>query len=399
MNAQLVRAGRIFLAVMFIFSGVSKLLSMAFFDAMVAELFLGPEYYTKPSGMMITQILTRTLIAIEIALGVAILVDKWVKKLTTPAIVGVLLLFTIHLFYEGLTSEKGFIEGNCGCFGDVLPMNNLESIIKNIVAIVVGVYVWLKYKEEDKLAAWVNPMVVGLVTLMTLSFGIKSYDVEAIPEDDPLTVVDTDTQTIETSIVEVDTSSQIDTTTNEIPQTKVSKDPEPQVQTTTKTSTEKPRTGIAAELLKLGNLSNGKPMNLDQDEVLVCMFSMTCGHCQDSYKEMCAMKDDPELPEIYLINYGKVSEQQYFFLQAGSEGHPHIRTEDYTGFNRLLQGKGFPRMMVFSKGKVVKEWNIDSYNKQSFMDYFGIKEKEKEGGLNLKKKDDLDDEFGSNPWD
>jgi len=234
---------------------------------------------------------------------------------------------------------------------------------------------------------------------MTLSFGIKSYDVEAIPEDDSLTVVDTDTQTIETSIVEVDTSSQIDTTTNEIPQTKVSKDPEPQVQTTTKTSTEKPRTGIAAELLKLGNLSNGKPMTLDQDEVLVCMFSMTCGHCQDSYKEMCAMKDDPELPEIYLINYGKVSEQQYFFLQAGSEGHPHIRTEDYTGFNRLLQGKGFPRMMVFSKGKVVKEWNIDSYNKQGFMDYFGIKEKEKEGGLNLKKKDDLDDEFGSNPWD
>ena len=123
---------------------------MAFFDAMVAELFLGPNYYDFPTGLYYTQILSRVLIASELVLGAAILMDKWVKRITIPAIFGMLLLFTVHLFYEGLTSDKGFIEGNCGCFGDVLPMNNLESIIKNVVAMLAAVFVWLKYKEEEK---------------------------------------------------------------------------------------------------------------------------------------------------------------------------------------------------------------------------------------------------------
>ena len=107
------------------------------------------------------------------------------------------------------------------------------------------------------------------------------------------------------------------------------------------------------------------------------------------------------LPKLYLINYGQEFEQQYFFNQAGNCKHPFIRTEDFTKFNRLLEGKGFPRIIVFKEGKIVKDWDVDTYSKQAFVEHFGIEETDKnaEDGLNLKKKDDSFGDFEKQPWE
>ncbi len=366
---------------------------MAFFDAMVAELFLGPNYYDFPTGLYYTQILSRVLIASELVLGAAILMDKWVKRITIPAIFGMLLLFTVHLFYEGLTSDKGFIEGNCGCFGDVLPMNNLESIIKNVVAMLAAVFVWLKYKEEEKLAVWAGPLVIGIVTLLTLLMGVKTYqEVEEQPENPEVIVEDSLLTTVpEPTTIEI--SEQPDSATKisvvkDDPTAKVKKD-EPEL------------SPILTMLQKMGKMSDGKPMELSKGEVAVCLFSMTCGHCQESYKELCELSAFASLPKLYLINYGQEFEQKYFFNQAGNCRHAHVRTEDYTKFNRLLQGKGFPRILALKDGKIVQDWNIDTYSKDAFMKHFKIEETNKnaEDGLNLQKKDDGFDDFEKQPWD
>jgi len=261
MKQTLIRTSRIFLEVMFLFSGISKLLSMAFFDAMVAELFLGPNYYDFPTGLDYTQRLSRVLIASELVLGAAILMDKWVKRITIPAIFGMLLLFTVHLFYEGLTSDKGFVEGNCGCFGDVLPMNNLESIIKNVVAMLAAVFVWLKYKEEEKLAVWAGPLVIGIVTLLTLLMGVKTYqEVEEQPENPEVIVEDSLLTTVpEPTTIEI--SEQPDSATKisvvkDDPTAKVKKD-EPEL------------SPILTMLQKMGTMSDGKPMEISKGEVAV----------------------------------------------------------------------------------------------------------------------------------
>jgi uncharacterized membrane protein YphA (DoxX/SURF4 family) len=403
MTKNLVNAGRIFLAIMFLFSGVSKLISLAFFDGMVAELFLGPEYYDQPSKLVYTQWLSRILISAELVLGVAILQNKWVKKFTVSGIMLMLLIFTVHLFYEGLTSDKGFIEGNCGCFGDVLPMNNLESIIKNIVAMLVGVYVWLKYKTEHSMAAWVGPFMLGLITLLTLSFGIKKY--EKVPEVNKVEVQDTTNQVHVDSLwfdesevggdyAELDSEKGKEVEIEDKVEDKNSENSQTQVQT-------QPQLDYTTgNLVELGKFSDGKRLDVSSGNHLVCMFSMTCGHCQESYKEMCEISQYASLPTIHLVNFGKEFEQQYFFNQAGGCTHRYYRTEDYTMFNRLLEGKGFPRIIAYKDGKIVNEWDIDSYNKESFMKFYGIEEKKKEesGGLQLQKKDDLDDEFSDDPW-
>lgn len=402
----MVKTGRIFLGLLFIFSAVSKLISLPFFDGMVSELFLGPDYYDQPGALLYIQIFTRLLISVELVLGVAVMQDRWFKKLVLPSVMLMLLLFTIHLFYEGFTSEKGFIEGNCGCFGDVLPMNNLESILKNVAAMIIGVFVWRKYETGKSLASWVPPTVLGVVTMATLSMTVKKYEAFTEPEvaveenisgslDDTLKII---------GELPLDTASKdedvavVTQTPEPVKQEPVAADPEPVVQQAG------PDEKTKKMLLQMGKLSDGSSMELNKGEVLVCMFSMTCGHCQEAYKEICGISQyaASKLPNIYLVNYGKEFEQSYFFNQAGNCKHAHVRTEDYTRFNRLLEGKGFPRMIAFKDGKIVKEWDIDTYNKEVFMKFYGIEEKKKEDGLIIQKKDDNsweDDELEKNPWE
>lgn len=392
MTKNLVKASRIFLAVMFLFSGISKLLSIAFFDAMVAELFLGANYYDNASGLFYTQILSRLLISGELVLGVAVLIEWKLKKITLPALGGMLLLFTIHLFYEGLTSDKGFIEGNCGCFGDVLPMNNLESIIKNVIGLLAVAVVWLKHRDEEVMAPWVLPLVTGLVTMTTLSLGIKDYSVN---QDNVAVIVnqnDSLSDTLNLVAPPVIEEIPVDTVAKQVPD----EQPTVKVETPKPTQTENK---VVTQINAIGKFSDGSKLSVAKGEHVVCLFSMTCGHCQESYKEICEMTAYAKMPNIHLVNYGKDFEQKYFFNQAGGCQYPYVRTEDYTQFNRLLEGKGFPRIMVFKDGKVVKDWNIDTYNRDVFMEYFKIEEKKEDsGGLNLQKKDD-DLDLGGNPWD
>lgn len=385
MIPKAVKTARIIIGVMFIFSAVSKLISLPFFDSMVAELFLGKSYYDNASGLAVTQILSRVLISIELVLGVAVLQEKWLKTVILPGIIAMLLLFTIHLFYEGFTSEKGFIEGNCGCFGDVLPMNNLESIIKNVLALGIAIFAWVMYKKDEQhnLSSLQTPVWIGLVTLGTIWLTIKDYS--------PATETDYTNEILaDTTIAAIlpDTITTIETKTDSIAAKATVNTPAP-VETTQPKKADEITKSL---LMKAGKLSNGKTMDLDNGEKLVCLFSMTCGHCQEVYKDICGISQYAALPGIYLLNFGKEFEQKYFFTQAGNCNNPYFRTEDYTLFKRMLEGESFPRLLVFKNGKIVKTWNLDSYTKADFMTYFNITEKKNDGGgLQLEKP-------GSSPW-
>ena len=60
-----------------------------------------------------------------------------------------LAVFVGHLTY--VTFLSGGNSGNCGCFGELLPMTPIEAIIKNIVAIsLLGVLYYLLPKNNHK---------------------------------------------------------------------------------------------------------------------------------------------------------------------------------------------------------------------------------------------------------
>ena len=122
---------------------------------------------------------------------------------------------------------------------------------------------------------------------------------------------------------------------------------------------------------------------------------MTCSHCQEVYRDLSAMKASGKLPNLYLINYGTAYEQNYFFTQAGDANDPHTRVEEFSNFKRMLEGKTYPRILYIKDGKILQEWDVDTYEKVGFMKYFGIEkleEKKEVGGLQLELQD------GASPW-
>lgn len=401
----LLKIGRLILSFLFVFGAVSKLVSMPFFDGMVAELLLGENYYDHPSGMLWIQWFTRILVAAELVLGIAILQNKWFKSLVLPATLGMLVIFTIHLFYEGFKQVNGFTEGNCGCFGDILPMTNLESIIKNVIGIAIGVFIWFKYNKDNVFASWVAPTFLGLITLFTLSFGVKSYEAKAVA-----TVTEelglTETLVIDSIIpleqdpVKMEQDAVKENSTP--PSTEEEEEEEPKKAQTTDEGLQEEVPAVkqitpSDKTLQL--LYTYAPtiasQNLAYGSKIVCLFSMTCSHCQEVYADLVAMKASGKLPDIYLVNYGTEYEQNYFFAQAGNVKSPHTRTEEFPDFKRMLEGKTYPRILYVKDGEILKEWDVDTYEKIGFMKYYGIEkleEKKSGGGLQLELKD------GASPW-
>lgn len=404
----IVQFSRILLSFLFVFGAVSKLVSMPFFDGMVAELLLGKDYFDQPKGMLWVQWLTRILVAVELVLGLALLQNKWFKKLVLPATMGMLILFTIHLFYEGFRQENGFTEGNCGCFGDVLPMTNLESIIKNMVGMLAGIFAWLRYRNDDLFAAWVAPAFLGIITLFTLSFGIKSYQTTSATVIAELgtTAGLAETAPLSDSLSAEFAAENIEEKEEFKPrQTTPQKTTSPatiQDQKTELTGVTQPKISSAdkAPLDKTLKLLYTYAPDLQSENIaskptLVCLFSMTCSHCQEVYRDLIAMKASGKLPNLYLVNYGTDYEQNYFFTQGGNVKSPHTRIDDFTDFKRMLEGKTYPRIIYVKDGKITKEWDVDTYEKLNFMSYFSIEkleEKKESSGLQLEIQD------GQSPW-
>ena len=111
----------------FIFSALSKLLTIGFFEISLIE--------QEITGSRSTAAwIARLLICFEFFLGTALLLPFYRKKFIIPITIITLLGFTIFLVlsYFGTTQSE-----NCGCFGDVVQMSAGQSIFKNIVLLLL----------------------------------------------------------------------------------------------------------------------------------------------------------------------------------------------------------------------------------------------------------------------
>lgn len=156
---------RIILSGVFIFSAISKMIAPGLFEITILD-----------QGIIETRemaaYLGRFLLAIELFLGIALLQSNYLKRIVLPATLLTLTGFTILLLFSYFAGDSN----NCGCFGEVLKMSPLEAIIKNIVLIVVGIFVF-QSTEKDA-----NKIYIPIVILI-ISFGIvftvtpiKSYE-------------------------------------------------------------------------------------------------------------------------------------------------------------------------------------------------------------------------------
>jgi uncharacterized membrane protein YphA (DoxX/SURF4 family) len=133
----LVNISRVFVGILFIFSGLVKAndphgLSykmQEFFDvwannASLASFMHWLSAYALPFSII--------MITLEIIVGVGILLGTWKKFFTTL----LLILIIFFAFLTGYAVFSGKI-ATCGCFGDCIPLTSMQSFIKDLILLVL----------------------------------------------------------------------------------------------------------------------------------------------------------------------------------------------------------------------------------------------------------------------
>lgn len=132
---------RILVGALFIFSGLIKLndpMGFAFKlgDYFAADVLNFPflQDYTLPLALFI--------VILEVLLGVALLLGRWVN-LTVWLLLLMIIFFTFLTFYSAYFNKVT----DCGCFGDAIPLTPWESFGKDLVLTVLITILFLNRKS------------------------------------------------------------------------------------------------------------------------------------------------------------------------------------------------------------------------------------------------------------
>jgi uncharacterized membrane protein YphA (DoxX/SURF4 family) len=191
---KLVTICRIFVGLLFIFSGLVKANDplglgykmQEFFEIWNASLASGSFFLKTPLISLFdffhehSLFLSVVMIAFEIIAGAALLLG-WQMKLFSWLLLLLIIFFTFLTGYAYLSGKFK----NCGCFGDCIPITPLTSFGKDILLTILIVFLFVKRK-------WIRPafsskVTTGLMAVVTfLSFLIQWYTLNYLPVFDCL---------------------------------------------------------------------------------------------------------------------------------------------------------------------------------------------------------------------
>ncbi len=131
---------RLLLAATFILSAYSKIILPGSIEVILIDQGI-------TTDRNIAAYIVRIFIGIELAIGILFLFPYYLKSITIPLTWGLLFFFTGYLAYTGfILGDKN----NCGCFGELIKMTPVESILKNILLIILSFLLFLKTKDDKR---------------------------------------------------------------------------------------------------------------------------------------------------------------------------------------------------------------------------------------------------------
>lgn len=169
MNKAALNFCRIFVGILFIFSGLIKANDPLGFGYKLQEYF---EVFHMPflSGMATG--IAILLCVFEIVPGALLLFGFWRKQVTTGLLV-VIVFFTFLTF----VSAAFKVVTSCGCFGDAIPLTPWQSFSKDLVLLVMIVFL---FRNRDKInpvtnhAGWQSALF-AIVLTFSLMFSQFTY--------------------------------------------------------------------------------------------------------------------------------------------------------------------------------------------------------------------------------
>jgi len=248
------------LGLVFIFSGLTKLYPIELFELTFIDLGVA-SWQTAP-------FISRLFIGLEFFLGIMLVLNIKLRKFTFKATIGLLVAFTIYLFIQMYFEGN---KGNCKCFGNFIVMTPLESIIKNLIMILVAGFLYfvkhdIRYRFQKLL------MVLGIIASLSLPFILNPPDFIATYQMQPQT------------------------------------------------------TGYKLELdtLYTSNDISKPSIDLRKGKHIIAFMSLTCKHCRiAAYKMHVMKKQDPDIPFYFILN-GDKENLVPFFEETKTSNIPYI---------------------------------------------------------------------------
>jgi hypothetical protein len=297
------------LGLVFIYSAYTKLLPVietfefTFVDIGIAN------WYSAP-------IIARILIALELFLGVLLILNYRLRKFTIPVTALLLLFFIIYLLVQIAVSGNS---GNCGCFGEHLKMTPLQGIFKNLIMIAGALVVYFLY------GGWrtkYNALLLSLIAISSLAVPFVLNPVDYAY-----------------------TSNNLE---------------------------EKINYPLELDLLYHPEDSSKveiPSVDLRKGKQVLAFLSLTCSHCRVAAKKFRLIKkNDPALP-IYFILNGEKNKYQDFITDTHADNIPSSFCLGKTFIQ--LSSAHLPRIYYLDNGIVVKKvdyFELNQYTIRSWID-------------------------------
>ncbi|MHA3788822.1 MauE/DoxX family redox-associated membrane protein [Flavobacterium hauense] len=334
---------RIIVAFLFLISAVAKMYPSPYFAISTFEV---KQLYPMGFSEGFAPLFSRTLIGIEFALGLLLLQPHWLKRFVIPSTIVLLVVFIAHLTIQTISSGNA---GNCGCFGELLPMTPVEAIIKNIVA--VGLLVWL-YKllpaGSDRNNFWVLTTVT-LATILVIFMMAPIQPVQNITIDDSGAIEvqditeETPTDTVTTVSPEATATPSVTETEKDVKEVVTIDEPKPA------------KSGYASYF-----------SNVDKGKKIVALFAPGCEHCMETAKQLTEMKaKNKDFPQVQIIFMDEEAEKIPDFFKFAGAQYPHKIIDIITFWKVLGNSNDTPGVVYLWNGNKIKEW--DGINEKKFV--------------------------------
>ena len=336
---------RIIIAGLFLISAFGKIYPDPSMFGTIS-IFEVKQLYPMGFSELLAKYFSRTLIGVEFALGFLILFPYNLKKWVIPAIILMLAVFCIHLTMEIINHGN---QGNCGCFGSLLPMTPLQAVMKNLLSI--GLLVLLIWKHDEVLPKKTNYLAMtNIVTACILGMFMliplyKKTTVFANDDAANTTLVDTTSQQVSPAAPQVSATSAVKDT---------SKTPEKPI------GPKQKKSGYAKYYA-----------GIDQGKKILCFFAPSCEHCQATAKELTEMrKANPSMPEMQIIFMDEAAEEIPNFFKIAGASYPYKVVDVIEFWNAIGNEKDVPGVCYLWNGNIMKFYSgtegSNKFNKADF---------------------------------
>jgi hypothetical protein len=318
-NQKISVALKLIISLLFVTSAISKLFPIWAFESQLMTLGLG--------NLNMAQYAARFIIGLELSIGLCYLQKNQIKRIIIPTTVGLLIIFCIHLIFQMI--QSGGMVGNCGCFGELIPMTPLEALIKNILTIFILFILHKKIPVENNINGQ-GPIIILLISMLLVFLLFPIYlKTKTTP---PIVIRDTifieNAQIHRPVINTLDEGSKIPGKNPNVPKTHIS-------------------------VFHNYNtfLGTTGPIDLDNGKHIICLMNANCDHCKEVAVELNRLYQTKKIPPICIFFLDEETEEIPVFFKTIGTTYPYkiLSLEEF----RDLTNMSFPSVFYMWNGNEI----------------------------------------------